>query len=86
MRERVVLLAKIGGGAMLHWMLERLCATVLLVVQRTLDGRVEASGRKIGLDASVDRRRIVLLKPYIQFFYLARRERSDSAFNVFDGV
>ena len=44
-------------------MLERLYATVLLVVQGTLDGSVEASGLKIGLHASVDRRRAVLLKP-----------------------
>src|ERR1700674_1972264 len=57
--------------------LERLCATVLLVVQSALDGSVEASGRKIGLDASIDRRRAVLLKPDIQFLYFVRRERSD---------
>jgi hypothetical protein len=59
----VVLLPKIGGGAMLHRVLERLYASVLLVVQGALDGRVEASGRKVGWDASIDRRRAVLLKP-----------------------
>jgi len=82
----MVLPPKIGGGAMLHWVLERLYATVLFVVQGALDGRVEASGREIGLDASVDRRRAVLLKPHVQFFYFARRERSDGAFNLFDGI
>jgi hypothetical protein len=71
---------------MLHWALERLCPTVLLVVQSALDGRVEASGRKIGLNAGVDRRRIVLVKPRVQFLYFARRERSDGALNFFDGV
>jgi len=86
LREGMVLLPKIGGGAMLHWGLERLCAAVLLVVQGALDGHVEASGRKIGLDASVDRRRAVLLKPCVQFLNFARRERSDGAFDFLDGV
>ena len=71
---------------MLHRVLERLCAAVLLVVQCALDGRVEAPGRKIGLDASVDRRRAVLLEPQVQFLYFARRERSDGAFNLLNGV
>src|ERR1700686_2331721 len=66
--------------------LERLRAIALLVIQGALDGRVEASGRKIGLDARVDRRRAVLLKPGVQFLYFARRERSDGAFNFLDGV
>jgi hypothetical protein len=39
----------------------------LLIVQGALDGRVEAPGRKIGLDASIDRLRAVLLKPRVQF-------------------
>jgi hypothetical protein len=82
----MVLLPKIGGGAMLHWLLERLYATVLLVAQGALDGRVEASSREIGLDASVDLRRAVLLKPHVQFLHFARRERSDGAFNLLDGV
>ena len=82
----MVLPPKIGGGAMLHWVLERLYATVLLVVQGTLDGSVEASGRKVGLDASIDWRRAVLLKPHVQFLDFARRERSDGAFNLFDGI
>lgn len=86
MRECVVLLPKIGGGAMLHWALERLCPTVLLVVQSALDGCVEGSGRKIGLNASVDRRRIVLVKPSVQLLYFARSERSDGTFNFLDGV
>jgi len=71
---------------MLHWLLERLYATVLLVVQGALDGCVEASGRKIGLDTSVDRRRAMLLKPQVQFLYFARRERSDGAFDLLDAV
>jgi len=82
----MILPPKIGGDAMLHWLLERLYAAVLLVVQGALDGRVEASGRKSGLDASVDRWRAVLLKPRVQFLDFARRERSDGAFNLFDGV
>jgi hypothetical protein len=86
LREGMVLPPKIGGGAMLHWVLERLYATVLLVVQGTLDGSVEVSGLKIGLHASVDRRRAVLLKPEVQFLDFARRERSDGAFNLLDGV
>ena len=86
LREGMVLPPKIGGGAMLHWVLERLYATVLLVVQGTLDGSVEASRLKIGLHASVDRRRAVLLKPDVQFLDFARRERSDGAFNLLDGV
>src|ERR1700674_4265685 len=68
------------------WVLERLYATVLLVVQGTLNGSVEASGLKIGLHANVDRRRAVLLKPEVQFLDFARRERSDGAFNLLDGV
>ncbi len=71
---------------MLHWALERLRATVLFVVQGALDGRVEPSGRKIGLDTSVDRRRAVLVKPSVQFLDFARRERSDGAFDFLDGV
>jgi hypothetical protein len=71
---------------MLHRGLERLYAAVLLVVQGALDGRVEASGREIGLNATVDRRREVLLEPQVQFLYFARRERSDGAFNLFDGI
>jgi len=82
----MVLPPKIGGGAMLHWVLERLYATVLLVVQGTLDGSVEASGLKIGLHASVDRRREVFLKPDVQFLDFARRERSDGAFNLLDSA
>ena len=82
----MVLLPKIGGGAMLHRVLERLYASVLLVVQGALDGRVEASGRKVGLDASIDRRRAVLLKPHVQFLDFTRCERSDGAFNLFDGI
>src|ERR1039457_6922971 len=85
-RERMILLPKIGGGAMLHWVLERPHAAVLLVVQSALDGRVEAAGRKIGLNASVNRRRVVLVEPHVQFLYFARRERSDGAFNLLDGV
>jgi len=86
LRKSMVLLPKIGGGAMLHRVLERLCAAVLLVVKCALDGRVEASGRKIGLDTSVDRRRAVLLKPCVQFLDLAGLERSDGAFNLLDSV
>ena len=82
----MVLVPKIGGGAMLHRVLERLCAAVLLVVQSALDGRVEASRRKIGLYASVDRRRAVLLEPRVQFLDFARGERSDGAFDLLDGV
>ena len=85
-RERMILLPKIGGGAMLHWVLERPHAAVLLVVQGALDGRVKTPGRKIGLDASVDRRRAVLLKPCVQFLDFAWRERSDGAFNLLDVV
>ena len=86
LREGMVLPPKIGGGAMLHWVLERLYATVLLVVQGTLDGSVEASGLKIGLHASVDRRRAVLLKPHVQFLDFARLERSDGAFNLLNSA
>src|SRR5271166_6237793 len=71
---------------MLHRVLERLYASVLLVVQGALDGRVEASGRKVGWDARIDRRRAVLLKPHVQFLDFARCERSDGAFNLFDGI
>ena len=55
----------VRGGAMLHGWLERLYATVFLIVQGALDGRVEASGREIGSNASVDWRRTVLLKPCV---------------------
>jgi hypothetical protein len=82
----MVLLPKIGGGAVLHRMLERLRATVLLVVQGALDGRVEAPTRKVRLNATVDRRGAVLLEPRVQFLYFGRRERSDGAFDLFDGV
>ena len=86
LREGMVLPPKIGGGAMLHWVLERLYATVLLVVQSALDGSVKVSGLKIGLHASVDRRRAVLLKPEVQFLDFARRERSDGALNLLDSA
>jgi hypothetical protein len=82
----MVFVPKIGGCAMmLRCVLKRLCAAVLFVVQSTLDGRVEVSGRN-GLDASVDRRRAVLLKPSVQFLDFARRERSDGALDFLDGV
>src|SRR6266404_7821693 len=66
--------------------LERLYATVLLVVQGTLEGSFEASGLKIGLHASVDRRREVFLKPDVQLLDFARRERSDGALNLLDSA
>jgi hypothetical protein len=71
---------------MLHGVLERLYATVLLVIQSALDGSVEVSGSKIGFNASVDWRRAVLLKPEVQFLDFARRERSDGAFNLLDSA
>ena len=71
---------------MLHRALKRLYAAALFVVQGALDGRVEAPSRKIGLDASVDRWRAVLLQPEIQFLDFARGERSDGAFDLLDGV
>jgi len=71
---------------MLHGALKGLYAAVLFVVQGALDGRVEASGRKIGLDASVDRWGEVLLQPDIQCLDFARGERSDGAFDLLDGV
>jgi hypothetical protein len=71
---------------MLHWVLERLHSAVRLVVQGALDGRVEAARSKIGLNASVDRLRIVLVEPRVQILQFARRKRSDRAFNVFDCV
>jgi hypothetical protein len=80
------LLPKIGGGAMQHGALDGLCPTVPLIVQSALDGRVEGSGRKVGLNASVDRRRTVLVKPPVQLLYFARSERSDGKFNFLDGI
>ena len=71
---------------MLHRALERLCAAVLFVVQGALDGRVETSGREIGLEACVDRRRAVLLKPCVQFLHFAWRQRSDGAFDLLNVV
>ncbi len=50
---------------MLHWVLERLGSTVILFIQSALDRCVEASGRKIGLDTRIDRRRAMLLKPSV---------------------
>jgi hypothetical protein len=82
LREGMVLPPKIGGGAMLHWVLEKLYVTAFLVVQGTLDGSVEVSVLKIGLHASVDRRRAVLLKPEVQFLDFAPGEGSDGAFNL----
>src|ERR1039458_4942939 len=86
LREGMVLLPKIGGGAMLHWLLERMYAAVLFAGQCAPAGRVEAPGREIELDTGVDGRRAVLLEPRVQFLYFARRERSDGAFDVLDGV
>jgi hypothetical protein len=71
---------------MLHQVLKGLCPAIFLVVQSALDGRVEASGREIGLKTSVDRQRVVLVEPRVQLLYFARRERSDGAFNLVDGV
>src|ERR1700690_2255640 len=86
MRERMILLPETGSGAMQHCVLEGLRPAVLLVVQSALNGRVKASGQKIGLKARVDWRRIVLIKPRIQLLDFTRRERADGAFNLLDGV
>lgn len=82
----MVLTPKIGSAAMLHRGLERLRATVLFVVQGAPDGRIEAPACKIGLNARVDGRGAVLLKPGVQFLDFARRERSDGAFDLLDVV
>jgi len=71
---------------MLHGVLKRLGAAVVLVVQSAVDGRVEASGRKIRLDAGVNRRRVVLVEPRVQLLDFARGERSDGVFDLLDGV
>src|SRR5208337_4048326 len=46
----------------------------------------EASRRKIGLNASVDRLRKVLVKPQVQLLYLLRRKSPYRAFNLLDSV
>jgi hypothetical protein len=50
---------------MLHWVLKRVGSTVMLVVHSALERCIQASGREVGLETSVDRRRGVLLKPCV---------------------
>jgi hypothetical protein len=71
---------------MLHPALKRLDSTAFFVVQSAMDGFVETARRKIGLNASVDGLRTILVKPGVQFFQLLRRERSDGALDFLHGV
>jgi hypothetical protein len=55
------------------------------VAQSSLDGVIETARFKVGLDAGIERVR-VLVEPYVQFFQLLRRQRADGAFDFLDGV
>jgi hypothetical protein len=45
------------------------------VAQSSLDGVIETARFKVGLDAGIERVR-VLVEPYVQFFQLLRRQRA----------
>jgi hypothetical protein len=85
LRQRRVYLSEARIGTVLHPVLERLHSTALFVVQSSLNGLVKAARREIGLDARIDGMRLPI-KPHAQFFQLLRRERTDSAFDLFDRV
>jgi hypothetical protein len=61
--ESAVFLPEVRSGVMLHPALKRLDATVFFVVQGAMNGVVKMACCKIGLDASVDGLRAVLVKP-----------------------
>jgi hypothetical protein len=64
--------------------LKRLASTVLFVVQSETNGLVETARHKIGLNASVEWLRVMLVTPRVQFFQLLRAERSYGAFDFLD--
>jgi hypothetical protein len=86
LRKQVILLPKIRSSAMPHRALERLNSTVLFVVQSAVDGLVQAACGKVGLNASIEGLRAVLVKPQVQFLQLSRRERCYCAFDLLDRV
>ncbi len=83
-REGVIFPLKICSGTV-HPALQRLDSIILFVVQCLLDCFVEASSRKIGLNAGIQGM-LILLKPHAQFFQFVRSESSYSAFNLLDCV
>jgi hypothetical protein len=61
--------------------LEELCVSGFMIGQSAMNTIIDASGLKIGLKLRVDRRRMSLIKPPVQFIYLLRRERVYGAFD-----
>jgi hypothetical protein len=63
--QRVVVLPKLGSGAMLHETarLKRLNATVFLIVQSAVDRLVETTCGEVRLNAGVNGLRAMLVKP-----------------------
>lgn len=57
-----------------------------MVGQSTIDTVVDAPRVEVGLKLRVDRLRVLLVKPKIQFFSLLRRERVYSVFDVLYGA
>src|SRR5690349_19064115 len=79
---RAEYLPEIRGSAMLHLTLKRLNASVLFVFQSAVNGFIQASGGKVGLNASINSLRMVLVKPRVQFPQLLRCEHVYSARNL----
>jgi hypothetical protein len=63
LRERLVFLPKVGSGAMPHPALKWSGSTALFVIQSAMDSFVETARCKIGLKASVDGLRAILVQP-----------------------
>jgi hypothetical protein len=84
--ERLVCLPKVCSGAMLHAALKRLDPTIPFVGQSAMNGLVEATRSKVGLNARVDGLLTMLVKPRKQFFQLLRCKRSYRAFDFLDRI
>jgi hypothetical protein len=68
----------------LHPALERLNPAFFLVVQSAMNSFVETARVKVGPNASVDRMRVIAIKPQVQFVQLLGRKRVYGVFDFLD--
>ncbi len=78
-------LPEIRSGLVLHWELERSNATVLFMFRSVINRFIEPSSRKIGLNTSINRLGVVLVKPCVQFLDLSWAESLYRLFNFLNG-
>jgi len=71
---------------MLHAPLKRLNPTVFFIIESAMNRFIKAAGCNVRLDTLIDKRRMALVKPQVQFVQLLRRERIYGAFNFLDGA